>query len=148
MNRLYKAWWNFKIAFRVVLLWYIVFALLGWLILFGIDQFGVPSVAKTVVLVPLAGAFLWKVVPKLRSKLPLTEEQIKQKKEKEKERTLIPSGNVDVIGVTCDNCGNRLLSHEIQGGQPYTCGHCGNVLNNQMKAGDEAWATWDDEDDW
>lgn len=146
MNRLYKAWWNFKIATRVVLLWYVVFAFLGWLIWVGIDYAGLPSVAKMVVLVPLVGAFLWKVGPKLHTKLPLTEEQIKQKKQKEKERTLIPSGNTNVIGTKCRNCGKSIAySHEIEGGQPHTCSRCGEPLPDQQKAIDIAWGDEDDE---
>jgi DNA-directed RNA polymerase subunit RPC12/RpoP len=151
MNRLKKYWWGFKFALRTFILWYIAFGIGIGMILYIIDSAGGGDIAKTLVVLPLTGVFLWKVGAKIKLQWPPSEEKIKKEKNRTLTSLLSSSGGGrhssrtsrssrgsggSVKGYTCENCGTTLYDDWkiVLTSQGYSCENCNARLENQTEA--------------
>lgn len=159
MKKREKYWWGIKYTLRTYILWYVPFAIGTAIVLYIVGIAGGGDVVKGLVLLPISGAFLLKIVREVRAEWPPTEERVRRAKERKSfgggsgggRRGRGSTGGAGPAGYTCENCGTTLYGDRdiSTASGTYTCHNCDHPLDDQSGAGviyaygeDE----WDEED--
>lgn len=138
MNRLFRYWWNLKTAVGVLAKpvgWFIVLAAASGLLLGAVDA---PALLGALVGLGLILGFLWTATRVVRTRLPVTEADIEERRAADTAtRSGRAGGGGGVMRYACDGCGKPLyddwdISASATG---YACRNCGYVLDDQQRAG-------------